>query len=197
MKLFVVLLGSFLLAACGPRPDVPIAPALTPITVQPKKPVAVIGPVISGTPPASAVPTIRDEPRALPSPGTPKIDLPALLTNVAGRLQDVYFEYDRFDLSDNSVATLHHNAALLGPLLADFPQVKVSIEGHCDERGSSAYNLALGDQRARRAAEFLERLGLPASSFETLSYGNEMPQCTDPVEACWQRNRRAHFRLRQ
>jgi peptidoglycan-associated lipoprotein len=124
---------------------------------------------------------------------------PALESIVAGlnaRLLDAFFDYDRADLRPDAVTALQHNAELLRPLLARFPQVRVTIEGHCDERGSAAYNLALGDQRARRAASFAQELGLPAANVDVVSFGNEAPQCTDPRESCWQRNRRAHFRLK-
>ncbi len=73
------------------------------------------------------------------------------------------------------------------------PQIKVTIEGHCDERGSTEYNLALGDRRAQAARQFLISLGVPAERLQTVSFGKEKPFCTTSDEACWQKNRRAHF----
>ncbi len=67
------------------------------------------------------------------------------------------------------------------------------IEGHCDERGSAEYNLALGDRRANSAKEFLQELGVPADRLSVISYGKERPQCTEHNEECWQKNRRVHF----
>ena len=82
-------------------------------------------------------------------------------------------------------------------MLARFPTVRITVEGHCDERGSAEYNFALGDQRARRAADFLRELGVPEGNLRIVSYGREAPQCTDPVESCWRLNRRAHFVARE
>jgi outer membrane protein OmpA-like peptidoglycan-associated protein len=86
---------------------------------------------------------------------------------------------------------------LLAPILNGFLRVTVWIEGHCDERGSAEYNLALGDSRASRVADMFRNLGLAAPRLRTISYGRENPQCTDPAEACWQKNRRAHIVLRE
>jgi peptidoglycan-associated lipoprotein len=69
----------------------------------------------------------------------------------------------------------------------------VLIEGHCDERGTAAYNLALGDRRANAAKEYLVSLGIDASRLRTVSYGKERPFCTESTESCWQKNRRAHL----
>jgi peptidoglycan-associated lipoprotein len=127
---------------------------------------------------------------------TPGPALEAVVADMNTRLLDAYFDYDRAELRPDAVTALQHNAELLRPLLTRFPQVRVSIEGHCDERGSAAYNLALGDQRARRASGFAGELGLPPANVDVVSFGNEAPQCSEAVESCWQRNRRAHFRLR-
>jgi peptidoglycan-associated lipoprotein len=77
--------------------------------------------------------------------------------------------------------------------MSDFPSAVITIEGHCDERGSAEYNLGLGDRRANAAKEFLVGLGVSESQLRTVSYGKERPQCTESNEDCWQRNRRAHF----
>ncbi len=79
---------------------------------------------------------------------------------------------------------------------AEFPQVKVVVEGHCDERGSAEYNLGLGDDRAAKAAGVLRQFGVLPERIEIISYGKEAPQCTEPAETCWRRNRRAHLLLR-
>jgi peptidoglycan-associated lipoprotein len=107
--------------------------------------------------------------------------------------QDAYFDYDHNDIRPDARDALTHDAALLKQIFAQEPNFTVVIEGHCDERGSAEYNLALGDKRASSAKEFLAQLGVPADKMKTISYGKERPQCTDANEACWQRNRRAHL----
>ncbi len=73
------------------------------------------------------------------------------------------------------------------------PSLAMTVEGHCDERGSAEYNLALGAMRADAARQFLAELGIPSSALKTISYGKERPQCTEATEQCWQKNRRAHL----
>jgi peptidoglycan-associated lipoprotein len=104
-------------------------------------------------------------------------------------VRDAYFEYDKSDIRPEARAALMQTASFL----KSYPQVKVTIEGHCDERGSTEYNLALGDRRAQAAKDFLVSLGVPADRMQTISYGKERPFCTDHTEQCWQQNRRAHF----
>ena len=74
-----------------------------------------------------------------------------------------------------------------------WPQTMIRVDGHCDERGSAEYNLALGAMRAESAREFLVRQGIPSKILKTISYGKERPQCVDQNESCWQKNRRAHL----
>jgi peptidoglycan-associated lipoprotein len=88
-------------------------------------------------------------------------------------------------------------AGTVRELLREFPSVQVFLEGHCDERGSAEYNLGLGDRRARRAAEVLVQFGLPPKRLQTVSYGNEAPQCSQSTESCWRLNRRAHLVIRR
>lgn len=106
-----------------------------------------------------------------------------------GPLQDVFFSYDSFELSEEARQTLQANA----DWLQSHAEAKVEIEGHCDERGTAEYNLALGTKRARAAQDYLMTLGVPAERLSVISYGEELPQCTDANESCWQRNRRGHF----
>ena len=107
-------------------------------------------------------------------------------------MQDINFDFDRFDLSPESRAALADNAAWI----ENNPGVTVQIEGHCDERGSSQYNLALGDRRAKSVYNYLINLGLSASRLSSISYGEEMPTCGEPTEGCWAKNRRAHFSVK-
>jgi peptidoglycan-associated lipoprotein len=106
-------------------------------------------------------------------------------------VKDAYFELDKSDLRDDARAALTKDAEFL----RSYPQVHVSIEGHCDERGSTEYNLGLGQRRAEAAKNYLISLGIPADRMETTSWGKERPFCSEHDESCWQQNRRAHFVL--
>ena len=103
--------------------------------------------------------------------------------NSKGYLKDALFEYDKADLRDDARGTLAANA----DWLKKYPTVQVLIEGHCDERGTAAYNLALGDRRANAARDYLASLGVDAVRMKTVSYGKERPICSDSNEGCWQR----------
>jgi peptidoglycan-associated lipoprotein len=118
-----------------------------------------------------------------------------ILAEANDQLLDVFFAYDRSELSVEALSALERDAQLIAPLLADVPGLRLVIEGHCDERGSAEYNLALGDRRASRVADALRSLGLAAAAVETVTYGKERPQCDEPDESCWRRNRRAHLVL--
>src|SRR4029078_3115845 len=108
-------------------------------------------------------------------------------------LQDAYFDYDKSDIRDDARAALTKDADLLKSIFQDFPSAVVTVEGHCDERGSAEYKLGLGDRRSTSAKDFLVQLGVPGDKLKTISYGKERPVCTESNEECWQRNRRAHF----
>jgi peptidoglycan-associated lipoprotein len=106
-----------------------------------------------------------------------------------GPLRDVNFDFDRYDLRPDMREILKGHAAWLKAN----PQVSVEVEGHCDERGTSEYNLALGAKRAESAKRYLIDLGISPSTLSTISYGEELPLCREQNEACWAKNRRAHF----
>jgi peptidoglycan-associated lipoprotein len=101
---------------------------------------------------------------------------------------DVYFDYDESTLSDDTREKLSRNA----DLLKSNTQFSVTIEGHADSRGTSEYNLALGERRANAVRDYLSSLGVAATRMRTISYGKERPVCTEEVESCWSQNRRAH-----
>ncbi len=109
--------------------------------------------------------------------------------NKKGYLTDAFFDYDKADLRDDARTVLATDAEWL----KKYPSIQFLIEGHCDERGTSEYNLALGDRRSNAAKEYLASLGIDASRIRTVSYGKERPFCTPSTEECWQQNRRAHF----
>jgi len=108
-----------------------------------------------------------------------------------GPLKDIHFAFDSYDLDEPARTTLRDNAAWL----KDHTGAKVEIEGHCDERGTVEYNLALGTKRASAAKEYLAALGIAADRLTTISYGEELPLCHEHTETCWQTNRRVHFVL--
>ncbi len=123
----------------------------------------------------------------------PSAETKATIQTLLDRIQDVYFDYNKHALRPDAESTLEADAKTLREILKDYPTYKLTVEGFCDERGSDEYNLALGDARARKAEQFLETLGLPASQLRTVSFGKEKPVCTEHDESCWQKNRRAHI----
>ncbi len=106
-----------------------------------------------------------------------------------GFLGDVYFEFDRADLTEDSRGRLAKNS----DWLRSNPVLQVTIEGHCDERGTNDYNLALGQRRAAAAQDYVTSLGVTGGRISAQSWGEERPQCNESSEGCWARNRRAHF----
>jgi peptidoglycan-associated lipoprotein len=142
-----------------------------------------------GSASASATVTVRAPAPPPPPPPPPKV----FSEELSRRVQDAYFDYDKSDIRDDARATLTSNSDALKAMFREFPNSRVVIEGHCDERGSAEYNLGLGDRRANAAKEFLVQLGVAADRLSVISYGKERPQCTESDESCWQRNRRVHF----
>ena len=108
----------------------------------------------------------------------------------SAELTDVYFDFDQYAIRSDARSGLKAAATILKAQ----PNPTIVIEGHCDERGTSAYNLVLGERRAQAAKRYLQDLGLAASQIQIASYGKERPFCTEHSEACWQSNRRVHFR---
>jgi len=107
----------------------------------------------------------------------------------AQSVKDIYFNYDNYDIRPDQQAAMQADIAFL----KEHPDIKFTIEGHCDERGSTEYNLALGDNRASAVRNALVQGGVAADRIRTISYGKERPFCTESNEECWQQNRRGHF----
>ena len=107
-------------------------------------------------------------------------------------LKDIYFDFDKYDIRPEAATTLVANAAWL----KEHPGSSVLVEGHCDARGTTEYNLALGQRRAQAARDFLMAQGVPGSRIATISYGKERPTCAESTESCRAGNRRAHFLVR-
>lgn len=107
-------------------------------------------------------------------------------------IKTVSFEYDRYELSEKARETLQANAVLL-KARKDW---NVLVEGHCDDRGTTEYNLALGQKRAKAVRDYYVRLGVQESAIGTISYGEEKPLCTEAADTCWLSNRRAETKVR-
>src|SRR5882672_7753474 len=126
---------------------------------------------------------------APPPPPPPAVHQPTIQELFDKEVKDAFFDYDKADIRTDARDALSATAKFL----SSNPQVKVVLEGHCDERGSTEYNLALGDRRAAAAKQFVVSLGISADRIETVSYGKEKPFCSASTEECWQQNRRGHF----
>lgn len=157
----------------------------------PKKPQTAVQSAAEQTRPGDAAPPsveevtppVAAEEQAVAPPTTPP---------PAAGLADVYFDFDRSEITPSARTALEQNAKWLMAR----GRVQVRIEGYGDERGTNEYNLALGERRAEAAKRVLVALGVPASNLSTISYGEEQPVCRDHQESCWQKNRRAHLALR-
>ena len=106
--------------------------------------------------------------------------------------EEIHFDFDKYVLTPKAMMILDEKASYL----REHPEMRVLIEGHCDERGTNEYNLALGDRRANSAKNYLVKSGVMESRITTISYGEEQPLCTEHTESCWWRNRRDHFQSR-
>jgi peptidoglycan-associated lipoprotein len=114
---------------------------------------------------------------------------PARFSEESGLFADIQFDFDKYDIKPEARQVLN---AVSSWLLKN-PSANLSVEGHCDERGTNEYNLALGDRRAKSVRDFLIALGVASKRIEIVSYGEEKPQCMEQTEECWAKNRRAHF----
>ena len=121
-----------------------------------------------------------------PPPPTPTVSDEDLFSQ---NIKDVYFDYDKSDIRADQQSSVQADVQFL----SQHANINFTIEGHCDERGSTDYNIALGDQRASAVKNALTAAGINASRIKTISYGKEKPFCTESNEACWQQNRRGHF----
>jgi len=167
----------------APPPPAPEPPreqaAETTVPPKPVEEARVTEPEVAPPPPPAAEP-----PAPPPAPVAAVTPPPA-----PPALSDVFFDFDKFVIRDDAKPTLERNASVL----KGREGWKLLIEGHCDERGTSAYNLVLGERRAQATRDYLASLGLPASQITVTSFGKEKPFCTEHSHACWQENRRAHF----
>jgi peptidoglycan-associated lipoprotein len=174
-----VLVLSLFLVGCPKRPATTAASAPPP----------------TGSPSSSAAPsTSPSGPSMTPSPAAPSTSAspttppPPSEFSESANLKDVFFDFDKYDIRPSDAKILDTNATWLKA-----NNNLVLIEGHCDERGTNEYNLALGERRAKSTMNYLVAQGVQASRITIISYGEERPTCTEHTEECWAKNRRAHF----
>jgi peptidoglycan-associated lipoprotein len=135
---------------------------------------------------ASATARVTVTPRPAVAPEKPQPGLSELFDQ---NVKDAFFDFNKSDIRPDAREALAKTAEFL----RSYPQIRVTVEGHCDERGSTEYNLGLGERRAQAAKNYLVSLGITADRMNTVSWGKERPFCTEHTEECWQLNRRAHF----
>ena len=179
-RLFVVLLVLTMAGSACAKKVTPIAKPSSPGTVG------------TTAPPPPAPPEPVSEPTVVPPMPVPEDAIGSKSLDDLNRdspLQPVFFELDSSELSSEGQAILQENASVL----RKFPTWQITIEGHCDERGSAEYNLALGERRALAARDYLVSLGIPATRVRTVSYGKEFPFDPGKTEEAYAKNRRAHF----
>jgi peptidoglycan-associated lipoprotein len=181
--------GLFIFAtACAKKPvavSTPPLPAPAPVSTPAARATTPTPPARRETP---AQPVAQVKPSTYPNAATR-----ARIDELIGRIQDAYFDYDQHTLRNDAITTLAADSKELATILQQYPGYKLKIEGYCDERGSAEYNVALGDARAKAAKDYLVNAGVSANQLDTVSFGKEMPVCTDHDEACWQKNRRVHI----
>ena len=184
-SLLPIISLALLLAGCPKRP------AMTAATAPPPLPPAAAAPPTPAAPvpaPAPVAPAPVAPPTAAPAPA-PVAPAPPKEYRSNAALNQIFFAFDKADIRPDDAQTLGASAAYLKAN----PNQLVLIEGHCDERGTSEYNLALGERRAKAAQNYLVSNGVEASRITTISYGKERPSCIAKNEACWAKNRNDTF----
>ena len=174
IAIIIALAATVSFVGCGKKTPPPAPPPPPPVAPEPPPP--------APPPPKPEVKPQVDEYARLKGMASDEIDR-------LGLLESIHFDFDKSDIRAVDQPILAKNAETL----KKFDFLKVTVEGHCDERGTVEYNLALGERRARAAYDYLVSLGVPAERLRTVSYGKEIPLCTESTEDCWDRNRRAKF----
>jgi peptidoglycan-associated lipoprotein len=167
--------------------------AATPSTKTPEPAVVQPTPAPAHPAPAPVVATTEAPPPSTPEPRYPPAATRKRIDELLAKIEDAYFDYDKHELRPDAVKALQADSSELRDILKEYPDYKLTIEGHCDERGSAEYNLALGDARAHAAKDYLVQVGIPGDQLNLLSYGKEKPVCQEHDENCWQKNRRIHI----
>jgi peptidoglycan-associated lipoprotein len=182
LSLMIILSGAIGLTGCSstttpttPEPSAAAAPTPAPADTKKKLDSAKTTESATKAPASSSLDALqRGESTATPA---------------SSPLKDVYFDFDRYDLRADAREILKANSTWLKAN----PGAQVQIEGHCDERGTTEYNVALGSRRAESVKDYLVTLGTSADRLSTISYGEEVPVCREQTEECWQQNRRVRF----
>jgi peptidoglycan-associated lipoprotein len=189
--LAVAILGvatlAFIGAGCAKK-KVAVTPPSPPPAVEQHQAAPAPTPAANNT--ARSVPSA---PAETPVARVPDAATRARIETLLSRIEDAYFDYDRHTLRPDAIKALQADSTELRDIIVQYPDYKLTIEGHCDERGSEAYNLALGDARAKSAKDYLVGVGIPADQLAIVSYGKDKPVCDEHDEACWQKNRRIHI----
>ena len=141
----------------------------------------------------NTTPTPAPAPAPQQTTRMPNAQTRARIDTLLARIEDAYFDYDKHTLRPDAIKALEADSTELRDILKDYPDYKLSVEGHCDERGSAEYNMTLGQERADAAKAYLVQVGIPSAQLGTVSYGKEKPACDEHDEACWQKNRRIHI----
>jgi peptidoglycan-associated lipoprotein len=173
-------------SGCAKRPATTQAAAPAPTGAAMTTPAQPSAPAPTPAPPPTAMAPAAP-PTAAPAPA-PARPAPRDFAAVP-ELQDIHFDFDKYNIRPGDAKILDANAGWL----KSNPNHLVLIEGHCDERGTNEYNLALGERRAKSTMNYLVSQGVQANRITIISYGEERPVCTEKTEACWAKNRRSHF----
>jgi peptidoglycan-associated lipoprotein len=183
VTLMSLLLAGLMITGCARRPATTAASAATPAPAAAPSPAPAPAPSAPSSGAAAAAPSA-----AAAAPAQAPRPVPKEFMAVAA-LKEVYFDFDKYDIRAEDAKTLDANATWLKSNGDNL----VLIEGHCDERGTNEYNLALGERRAKATMNYLVSQGIQANRITIISYGEERPVCTEKTEACWAKNRRANF----
>jgi peptidoglycan-associated lipoprotein len=143
--------------------------------------------------PARSTPAPQQATTSIPRSNMPTAAEKARIEQLLARIEDAYFDYNQHTLRPDAIKALQADSTELRDIISQYPDYKLTIEGHCDERGSEAYNLALGDARAKAAQDYLVGVGISQNQLNIVSYGKDKPICDEHDEACWAKNRRIHI----
>jgi peptidoglycan-associated lipoprotein len=191
--LVIALTLMALLTGCPKRPVVPMATAPAPAPPVAVMPAPTPAPVVPAPAPAPAPIAPAPPVAVVPAPAPPAAVIPPPEYRRVDALRGVNFDFDKADIRPGDTRILDAGAEWLKAN----PRQIVLVEGHCDERGTNDYNLALGERRAKAVVTYLVTKGIEAGRFTTISYGEERPLCSEKTEACWARNRRAELLARE
>jgi len=188
-KVALVALAAFALigAGCAKKK----VAAATPPAPQPAVSTPAAQP--SSSTPMRSNPAPQRAASSTPASRYPDAATRARIDELLAKIEDAYFDYNKHTLRPDAVKALQSDSSELRDIIKGYPDYKLTIEGHCDERGSEEYNRALGDARAEAARDYLVGVGISSTQLSVVSYGKDRPVCEDHDEACWQRNRRIHI----